>query len=410
MIRICKYIGLATLVTLISMGTAYAGCGLSGKVSILSNSFPTFDIFTNALNKCKDGEFSYQWKKTPQHKTEQVSAFAGKVGPYDAAFVANSSISTVQSRGLLRPLDDLVAKYRHSYDIQDNMLVRIDGKIYAIGFMVNAQHLMYRKDLFAKHNIPVPQTYDDVLAAAAILKEDDTIAFPFGAAYKSGWNAAQEFNNLYQAFGGTYFKAGTFEASIVNANGIKALELMAKLKQYMSPNALVIDSGVVQQMLRNGKLGMALLWGNRAAAVDDKDVSAVVGKIALVSAPKVSPDSNAAATVFWDGFVLPKNAPGDVENTFKTMMYLYSRNIVAQNNDAAIWLRDNYKIGKYAKGVVETVENNAPPFPMTPAYTYLHNAIGKFIGEYLTGQKTATEVLQNASKEYTKVAKENGIL
>ena len=139
--------------------------------------------------------------------------------------------------------------------------MRIDGKIYAIGFMVNAQHLMYRKDLFKKYNIPVPNTYDDVLAAAEILKNDDTIEFPFGAAYKTGWNLAQEFNNLYQAFGGTYFKAGTFKADIINEDAVKALELMAELKQNMSPNALVIDSGVVQQMLRNGKLGMALLWG-----------------------------------------------------------------------------------------------------------------------------------------------------
>ena len=150
--------------------------------------------------------------------------------------------------------------------------------------------------------------------------------------------------------------------------------------------------------------------GNRAAAVDDAELSAVVGKIGLVSAPKVSADSNAASTVFWDGFVIPKNAPGDVDMTFKTMMHVYSADIVAEHNDKAIWLRDNYKIGKYANGVVETVGNNAPPFPMSPAYAYLHNSIGKFIGKYLTGQKTAKEVLQDATNEYTKVAKENGIL
>ena len=406
---------LFTLFTSLAIGasvatTAYAGCGLSGKVHVLSNSFPTFDIFTDALDKCKDGTFAYQWKKTPQHKTEQVSAFSGKQGPYDAAFVANSSISTVQSRGLLRPLDDLVAKYKDAYGIQDNMLVRIDGKIYAVGFMVNAQHLMYRKDLFKKYNIAPPKTYADVIAAAEILKNDTSIEFPFGAAYKAGWNAAQEFNNIYQAFGGTYFESGSFKPAIENDKAVQTLELMARLKTYMSPNALVIDSGVVQQMLRNGKLGMALLWGNRAAAVDDANLSAVVGKVGLISAPKVSANSNAAATVFWDGFVLPKNAPGNVDDTFKAMMHLYSRKIVAENNDAVIWLRDNYKIGKYANGVVETVENNAPPFPMTPAYTYLHGAIGKFIGDYLSGQKSADEVLADATEEYIKVAKENGIL
>ena len=61
---------------------------------------------------------------------------------------------------------------------------------------------------------------------------------------------------------------------------------------------------------------------NRAAAVDDANLSAVVGKVGLISAPKVSANSNAAATVFWDGFVLPKNAPGNVDDTFKAMMHL----------------------------------------------------------------------------------------
>lgn len=402
---------LATTVVGLTINTvAYANCeGLSGKISILSNSFPTFDIFSKEYDKCKGDKFSYQWKKTPEHKTEQVTAFSGKKGPYDAAFVANSSISTVQSRGLLRPLDDLVEKYKDTYKIQDNMLVRIDGKIYAIGFMVNSQHLMYRKDLFAKYNIPVPKTYDDVLAAAEVLKQEPSIQFPFGAAYKSGWNIAQEFNNLYQARGGEFFTDG-FKPNIVNDTGVKTLELMKQIKSYMSPNALVIDSGVVQQQLRDGKLGMAFLWGNRAAAVDDSKTSRVLGKIGLVSAPKITTDGNVAATAFWDGFVIPKNAPHDAEQTFKNLMYLYSHRIVAENNDITIWLRDNYKIGKYANGVVETVMNDAPPFPMSPAYTYLHGAIGKNIGRFLTGESSAREVLQDAADDYIRIAKENGIL
>ena len=390
---------------------AYASCdGVSGNISILSNSFPTFDIFSKEFDKCKGGNFDYQWKKTSEHKTEQVTAFASKKGPYDAAFVANSSIGVVQARGLLRPLDDFVAKYKDKYKIEDNMLVRIDGKIFAVAFMANAQHFMYRKDLFKKHGIPVPKTYSDVLAAAKILKKEASIEFPFGAAYKSGWNVSQEFNNIFLAHGGQHFKSGSFKPNINNDKGIKTLELMKKLKSYQSPNALVIDSGVVQQMLRDGKLGMAFLWGNRAAAVDDAKTSKVVGKVGLISAPKIASTGNVASTVFWDGFVLPKNAPNDPEQTFKNMMHLYSERIVAENNDATIWLRSNYKIGKYANGVVETVENGAPAFPSSVAYTHMHNAAGKHIGAFLAGEKSAQEALRDAEADYIKIAKENSIL
>ena len=77
---------------------------------------------------------------------------------------------------------------------------------------------------------PPPKTYADVIAAAEILKNDTSIEFPYGAAYKAGWNAAQEFNNIYQAFGGIYFESGSFKPSIENDKAVQTLELMARLK------------------------------------------------------------------------------------------------------------------------------------------------------------------------------------
>ena len=305
-----------------------------------------------------------------------------------------------------------MAKYKDKYNITENQLVRIDGKIYSIAFMVNAQHFFYRKDLFEKHNIPVPTTYEEILAAAEILKNEKSIDFPYGAAFKSGWNLAQEFNNIYLGHEGNYFKPGTFEPAIMNDKAMESLELMEKLQAYMSPNSLVLDSGSVDQMARNGKIAMAVLWGTRAEGMDDASKSSVVGKFEFTSAPKISKDSNVvASTVFWDGFVIPKNLPTeDPEQTFKNMMYLYSPAMVKKHNDKVVWVMDGYEVNRYAKGVIETFENNAPQFPLTPAYSVMHGALGKEIGNYLTGKKTAKQTLRDVEAEYRKVAKEKGIL
>lgn len=61
----------------------------------------------------------------------------------------------MQAKGQLRPLNYLVEKYRDTYDIEDGMLIRFGDDIAAIAFMVNAQHLFYRKDIFEENNVAV---------------------------------------------------------------------------------------------------------------------------------------------------------------------------------------------------------------------------------------------------------------
>lgn len=47
------------------------------------------------------------------------------------------------------------------------------AKLYGLPFGAECSVLAYRKDLFAKHNIAVPATYDDMLKAARIIKEKE---------------------------------------------------------------------------------------------------------------------------------------------------------------------------------------------------------------------------------------------
>ena len=46
--------------------------------------------------------------------------------------------------------------------------ITIDGKVMAVAFMANAQHMFYRKDILEANGIPVPKSYADVLAAARV--------------------------------------------------------------------------------------------------------------------------------------------------------------------------------------------------------------------------------------------------
>ncbi len=92
-------------------------------------------------------------------------------------------------------LDDLIAK--HGQDIPKSNLITIDGKVMAVAFMANAQHLAYRKDVLEQIGVEPPKTYEELLDAAKMIREKGIMENPVGGAYQSGWNLAQEFVNMY---------------------------------------------------------------------------------------------------------------------------------------------------------------------------------------------------------------------
>jgi ABC-type glycerol-3-phosphate transport system substrate-binding protein len=365
------------------------------------------------MRNCERNDLTIHYDFLPRKHSEADDALAlafseGTV--YDLIQVANSSITVPQASGQLLALNDLVDKYRAKYNIEDATLIKFGNDIMAIAFQVNAQHLFYRKDLLAKHNIPVPKTYPEVLAAAEKLKGDASIAFPLGGTYRAGWNLALEFINIYLAMGGELFKPGTATAAFNSPKGVQTLELMKKLTAYMPPNALLADTTMVMQQFQQGQIAMANLWASRAAKMDDRTESKVVGMIEFSAAPAVAEGGPPATTLWWDGYVLPKNMDGNPDLAFQVMMEGLKEDVVKKNNDAALWLRSVYQPGPFAEGVVACAQGGAASYPMQAQITLAHNALGNHIDGFLRGTESAQEALSATEAEYTKLAKEKGYI
>lgn len=403
---------LATAAVALLPGAGMAACEIegNGEVNVLMNFFPTTQVLDSAMKGCEQEGVKVSNKLSPDHKTELGQAFSAGKSPFDAAHVTNSSITQLQAKGLLMPLNDLVAKYREKYQIEPGMEIKFGNDIMAIAFMANAQVFYYRKDLFEKHGIAVPKTYDEVLAAAEKLKGDPDIQFPFGAAYASGWELGNDFVDILLASGGQLVDPATNEAAFTGPEGLATLETMQKLATYMSPNALTIDFGGVKQQLQQGQIAMAFLWGDLAASMDDPKESKVVGKIGLAAAPAVAEGGPAATLFWWDGFAIPKNLDGDPEVTFQVLMESLRPEVVEANNDVTLWLRSNYKPGQYAASITESVNAGAQPYPMTTAAELAHAAIGEAIGNAIAGKVSAQEALDAAAKAYRQSAVDAGFL
>lgn len=392
--------------------SGFAECGIqdAGEVNVITNFFPTLELLAKVMEECETDKLKVDVKLTTEHKSEMPRAFEAGSSPYDAAAVANSSIVQPQSKGQLMPLNDFVDKYRDQYKIEDQMLIRFGEDIMAVAFMANAQVLYYRKDLFEKHGIAVPKTYDEVLAAAEKLKSDTSIDHAFSAAYGNSWELGNEFVNMYMGLGADLVDPASSQPVFNSEAGVKTLEMMKNLVAYMSPNALAIDFGAVKQQLQQGRIGMAFLWGDIAATMDKPSESTVVDKIAFAPAPSMAPGLPPATLFWWDGYVIPKNLDGDPDLTFRVIGHAVRPEVVEQNNDTTLWIRSNYKPTKYSQAIVDSVSAKAPPFPMTPQVDLALVALGENIGDFLAGTESAEQSLEDAARAYTRAATDAGIL
>lgn len=402
-----KKLALAGAVSL--LGTAaFAECSFQNDVPIksLSAGFEAWKSVTDAMAQC--GNFEAELDQ--EFRTKQPAAFEANPSLYQIGGVSNGTITPLLNAGTIRPLDDLVAA--HGGNLKPNQLIQVDGKTMAIAMMVNTQHLMYREDILNDLGIAVPTTWDEVLDAAAKIQEAGVVDYPLGATMKSGWNLAQDFNNMYLGYGGSFFNADNTTA--VNGEaGMKALETMKAMTEYMDPEYLVSDSTYVQQQFQQGKIAMANLWASRAGAMDDANESQVVGKVAMAAAPTAMDGGAPATTLWWDGIVIASNITDEeADAAFRVAMEGLDSEMVTGANEDAIWLVDGYAPGKLAQGAIATATANpAPaPYPSTTQMGLLHTALGNELPAFFTGERDAAATLAAVEESYTTAAKEAGVL
>ena len=403
-------IGIAALLSTTSL--AYAECGIEkGSVRILSNDFLALQLVNTAASTCASGTVEVTVNQTEEHKNIQVAALTTNPAAYTVAVVANGSLVPLLNDGLVRPLDDLVAKY--GQDLQPNQLIKIDGKVMAIAFMANAQHLMYRKSVLEAAGIAPPKTYEEIVAAALVLKEKGAIANPIAANFMPGWDLAQEFVNMYTGYGGEFFEAGTANPAIEGKAGLDALAMMKSMADTMAPEYMTYDTNALGTVWEGGGVAMQNMWGSRASTMIDPAGAApdVAADIVLAAAPTVGGGATPATTLWWDGFVIAKNITDeDADASFKAMMKGISPETAAANPLAAAWLIKGYKPTPAAVGVFETVAAGAKPYPMLPYMGLLHTALGDNLAEFMQGQETAEQALADAATAYKTAATEAGFL
>lgn len=387
--------------------------GTQAEINLVGNSLPVVQHLADVAQRCSQPGLKVAFKLTPQarNETERAFAAAGR-SPFDAAVISNAVFSNLYSRRQLAPMTDLVQRFGARYELEERMLVRVDGEVMAIAFMQNTQNLVYRKDLFERHQLAPPTSYAQMRQAAAVLQaREPELAYPLAQGYAKGFDIAVEFTNVLASLGGRFFEPGSAVPVFQGELGVQAVAAMRSMLPFMTPNALASNTDDVMNQLQQGKAAMGVLWASRASRMDDPVASKVVGQCAFAAAPAVLAGGRPAAHLWWDGVAMPRSivvSPARREAVFHVLMAMLGVDSVRAGNDLAIWVRSAYRPGRFGAGVALAQQAGAPAWPAEPFFSLAHGELGKVLPDALKGERPAAAVLQGAASAYLRAAAEKG--
>ncbi|CAL9414554.1 MULTISPECIES: ABC transporter substrate-binding protein [Streptomyces] len=293
---------LAPLLTGCWVGAGGAGSG-GNAINVLMVNNPqmvelqklTADHFT------KDTGIKVNFTVLPENDVrDKISQdFANQAGQYDAATLSNYEIPIYARNDWLHEMDSYVAK-DPAYDEQDILgpmresLTGDDGKLYGQPFYGESSFLMYRKDLFAKAGLTMPEHPTWTQVAEFAEKLDGSEPGMKGICLRGlpGWGELMApLTTVVNTFGGTWFDQD-WQARLDSPEWQKATKFYVDLVREHG------ESGAAQsgfaECLNNMTQGKVAMWYDATSAAGSLDAakSPVKGKVGYAPAPVEKTDSS----------------------------------------------------------------------------------------------------------------------
>ena len=325
---------------------------------------------------------------------------------------ANENVLTeltplLEKRGQSRPDSDFVeaslAVCRHPYQT---------GALYALPYVGNSQLFFYRKDLFEKHSLKVPATWDDVLAAAKTIHEKETEGANGSRVYGYVMRAAQgnaavaDFMPIFWAFGGEMFDAAG-KPAVNSPEGIRALEFMLELGKYSPPGYASFNADEVGAHLLQGTAAMSINWPAWIGPFSDAARSRVIGKMEFTVLPAAVKQGQAEIGNWL--IAIPRYS----KNTEAAVDFLLWATSAEQMKKSA--LRGNPPTRRSLFNDAELIAKNpaytaqlsslesSRPRPRTPYWNEIENAFGIFLSKANSGELSAAAAMNQANAEIEKI-------
>jgi multiple sugar transport system substrate-binding protein len=297
-----------------------------------------------------------------------------------------------------------IALCRHPYE---------SGALYALPYVGNSQLFFYRKDVFEKHKLKEPATWDEVLQAARLIGENETAGGPGGARmYGYVMRAAQgnavvaDFMPIFWAHGAEMFDAEG-RPTVNSPEGVAALKFMLELGKYTPPGYQSFNADEVSAHLLQGTAAMSINWPAWIASFDDPAKSKVIGKMGFTVMPGAMKPGRAEIGNWL--IAIPRSA----RNVDAAFAFLVWATAPEQMKRSA--LRGNPPTRKSVFTDAELLARfpaypsqlrsleNSRPRPRTPSWNEIENAFGIFLSKANSGELSADVAMNQANAKIAEI-------
>ena len=239
----------------------------------------------------KNPDIAVNWVTLEENVLRQkvTTDIATKGGQFDILTIGTYEVPIWAKKGWLVPLDQLGA----DYDVDDLLPniragLSVDGKLYAAPFYGESSMLMYRKDLFAKAGLTMPDkpTWEFIGEAAKKITDKASGTYGICLRGKAGWGENMAFlTTLANAFGARWFDE-KWKPEFDGPEWKSALSFYVDLlKSAGPPGASSNGFNENLALFNSGKCGMWIDATVAASFVSDPKQSKVADQVGFAPAP-----------------------------------------------------------------------------------------------------------------------------
>jgi sorbitol/mannitol transport system substrate-binding protein len=252
------------------------------------------DDFTKA-----NPDISLNWVTLEENVLRQkvTTDIATKSGQYDVLTIGTYEVPIWAKKGWLVSLDDLGADYN-----VDDLLpairsgLSLEGKLYAAPFYGESSMIMYRKDLFDKAGLKMPEspTWDFIADAARKITDKSSETYGICLRGKAGWGENMAFlSATANSFGARWFDE-KWRPQFDQPEWKNTLSFYVKLMRDAGPPGASSNGFNENLALFNaGKCGMWIDATVAASFVTNPKDSKVADKVGFALAPNTGLGKNA---------------------------------------------------------------------------------------------------------------------
>ncbi len=199
-------------------------------------------------------------------------------------------------------------------------LTGVTGALYGVPFGSETSVLGYRKDIFAKHNLKVPETYDEMMDLVCKFKDLEPGMSGLTSRGAAGHQVGHAWLLHLNPLGGTVFD-DHWKPVYDSPEGIKAAQYLKKILDCGPEGGTAFGFDEMKNAFLQGKAAMYLDSVSVAGEAENPEKSKIVGKIGWAPHPKGKVKASQTGGF---GIAIPANSKNK-EAAFLLLQWLTSK-------------------------------------------------------------------------------------